>query len=180
MSLVERSALELRALIGRREVSPVELMDACIARIEALNPAVNAICATDFERARAQADQLMRAVGQTVWVQDESLMDAITALSGSGPAYVFRFIEALVAAGEDMGLAKKDAALLALQTIKGAVALLESSGETPESLRAKVTSKGGTTAAALASLDQDRFMEMMAKALACARDRGAEMSRQFS
>lgn len=130
--------------------------------------------------ARAQAEQLMRAVGQTIWVADESLMDAVTALSGSGPAYVFRFIEALSAAGEEMGLTPKDAAALTMQTLKGAMALLESSGESPKSLREKVTSKGGTTEAALASLDQDRFMAIIAKALQSARDRGAEMSKEFS
>jgi len=128
---------------------------------------------------RAQAEELMNAVGQTVWIEHESLMDSVTALSGSGPAYVFRFIEALTEAGKALGLDESQSRMLSLETIKGAVALLESSGEAPASLREKVTSKGGTTAAALASLDQDQFMAVVARALQAARDRGAEMSKEF-
>ncbi len=128
---------------------------------------------------RAQAEQLMAAVGKTVWIQEEHLMDAVTALSGSGPAYVFRFIEALTSAGEHLGLSKSQSSALALETIKGAIALLESSGGDPAALREKVTSKGGTTAAALAQLDQDQFMEIIKAALTAARDRGAEMGKEF-
>ncbi len=130
-------------------------------------------------QARAQAEQLMSAVGRTAWIDREELMDAVTALSGSGPAYVFRFIEALTAAGTELGLSGEQSAMLALETVKGATALLESSGESPASLREKVTSRGGTTAAALASLDAGGFMSMMAEALRAARDRGAAMSREF-
>jgi pyrroline-5-carboxylate reductase len=130
-------------------------------------------------QARAQAEQLMSAVGRTVWIENEELMDAVTALSGSGPAYVFRFIEALTAAGAELGLSMEQSALLALETVKGATALLESSGESPASLREKVTSRGGTTAAALASLDASGFMTVIAEALRAARDRGTAMSREF-
>jgi len=130
-------------------------------------------------QAKAQAEQLTNAVGRSLWVNDESLMDTVTAVSGSGPAYVFRFIEGLVSAGESLGLTKAQAAELSLQTVKGAMALLESSQEDPAVLRERVTSKGGTTAAALASLDQDQFMAIMEKALKAARDRGTEMSREF-
>jgi pyrroline-5-carboxylate reductase len=129
--------------------------------------------------ARAQAEQLMNAVGKSIWIEREDLMDAVTALSGSGPAYVFRFVEALTAAGEQLGLSSTQSALLATETLKGAMALLESSGESPAVLREKVTSKGGTTAAALASLDRDQFMAAIGRALVAARDRGAEMSREF-
>jgi pyrroline-5-carboxylate reductase len=129
--------------------------------------------------ARAQAERIMAAVGTVVWVAEEGLIDAVTALSGSGPAYVFRFLEALSEAGTGLGLDAKQASTLALETLKGAVALLESTSETPASLRQKVTSKGGTTAAALASLDQDQFMEIIKRALIAARDRGAEMSKEF-
>lgn len=129
--------------------------------------------------ARKEAEQMMQAVGKTVWIEREDLMDAVTALSGSGPAYVFRFIEALSKAGENLGLSKAQSMQLALETLKGAVALLESSGEEPDSLREKVTSKGGTTAAALASLDQAQFMRIIEAALTAARDRGAEMSKAF-
>ena len=127
----------------------------------------------------AEAEQLMAAVGKTVWIKEEHLMDAVTALSGSGPAYVFRFIEALTSAGENLGLSESQSSVLALETIKGAMALLESSGADPAALREKVTSKGGTTAAALAQLDQDQFMEIIKAALIAARDRGAEMGKEF-
>jgi pyrroline-5-carboxylate reductase len=128
---------------------------------------------------RDQAGQLMSAVGQVVWVDDESLMDAVTALSGSGPAYVFRFIEALAVGGQALGLSAAQSETLAVETLEGALALLKSSGETPAALREKVTSKGGTTAAALASLDRDQFMTVVAHALVAARDRGAEMAKEF-
>jgi len=128
---------------------------------------------------RAQAEQLMQAVGQTVWVGDESLMDAVTALSGSGPAYVFLFIEALSQAGIRLGLNAEQSTLLATATLEGALALLNASEETPGQLREKVTSKGGTTAAALAHLDQAGFTRIIEAAVKAARDRGAEMSAQY-
>lgn len=130
-------------------------------------------------QARQEAAQLMQAVGQTVWIDQESLMDAVTALSGSGPAYVFRFIEALIQAGEQLGLSREQSGILAIQTLEGTLALLKSSEDSPAQLREKVTSKGGTTAAALASLDEAGFMDVIAQALRAARDRGTEMSRDF-
>lgn len=131
------------------------------------------------EEKRLQADQLMHAVGQTVWVEDESLMDAVTALSGSGPAYVFLFIEALSQAGARLGLNPKQSETLAIETLQGALALLKASSEGPAQLREKVTSKGGTTAAALTSLNAAGFMKIIEQALKAARDRGAEMSREY-
>ena len=128
---------------------------------------------------RLQSDQLMHAVGQTVWVEDESLMDAVTALSGSGPAYVFLFIEALSRAGARLGLNHKQSETLAIETLQGALALLKTSSEGPAQLREEVTSKGGTTAAALASLNQAGFMKIIEQALKAARDRGAELSTQY-
>jgi pyrroline-5-carboxylate reductase len=129
--------------------------------------------------AKDQAQALMSAVGSVVWVGQEPLIDAVTALSGSGPAYVFKFIEALSAAGQSMGLSAEQSQQLSIETLAGALALLQSSGETPAGLREKVTSKGGTTAAALASLDQQNFMGVIAAALTAARDRGAEMTKEF-
>lgn len=128
---------------------------------------------------REEANQLMHAVGQTVWVEDEALMDAVTALSGSGPAYVFLFIEALSQAGTRLGLNPTQSETLATETLQGALALLKASAEGPAQLREKVTSKGGTTAAALASLDQAGFMKIIEEAMKAARDRGAEMSREY-
>lgn len=128
---------------------------------------------------RLQAENIMAAVGHVVWVAQEDMIDAVTALSGSGPAYVFRFIEALTSAGAALGLEQHQAQMLALETLKGAVALLESSAESPATLRERVTSKGGTTAAALASLEQDQFQAMIERALRAARDRSAHMSKEF-
>ncbi len=146
-----------------------------------VNQGINGVFATSAVTPEAccEAEGLLAAVGKVVWIEDESLMDAVTALSGSGPAYVFRFIEALSAAGQSLGLSEAQSKELAIETLEGALALLKTSGESPEVLREKVTSKGGTTAAALASLDQDRFMEIISKALTAARDRGAQMSKEF-
>jgi pyrroline-5-carboxylate reductase len=105
--------------------------------------------------ALALAEGLMQAVGQTVRVPDEALMDAVTAISGSGPAYVFLLIEALAAAGEAEGLAPDLALALARATVAGAGALAESSDKPPSQLRTDVTSPGGTTAAALEVLMED-------------------------
>ncbi|WP_111431459.1 pyrroline-5-carboxylate reductase [Rhodobacteraceae bacterium DSL-40] len=101
------------------------------------------------EEALELAETLLRAVGQTVRLENEAQMDAVTAVSGSGPAYVFLLIEALAAAGEAQGLAPDLALALARATVGGAGALAENSGETPSQLRVNVTSPGGTTAAAL-------------------------------
>jgi pyrroline-5-carboxylate reductase len=131
------------------------------------------------DQAKAQAEQLMAAVGSVVWVAEEALMDAVTALSGSGPAYVFRFIEALSAAGVTLGLTAAQSHQLTIETLEGALMLLKSSGEAPAALREKVTSKGGTTAAALGSLDQHNFMKIISAALTAARDRSVQMSREF-
>jgi len=131
------------------------------------------------DQAKAQAEQLMAAVGSVVWVAEEALMDTVTALSGSGPAYVFRFVEALSEAGVSLGLHQTQSLQLTLETLEGALTLLRSSGESPAILREKVTSKGGTTAAALASLDQHNFMQNIQTALTAARDRSIEMSKEF-
>lgn len=131
------------------------------------------------ERAKKHAEQLMASVGHVVWIDNESLMDAVTALSGSGPAYVYRFVEALTEGAAALGLTHEQAQLLAVQTIEGALLLLKTSGETPRALREKVTSKGGTTASALAVLDEKGFASIIESALKAARDRGQEMSREF-
>jgi pyrroline-5-carboxylate reductase len=99
--------------------------------------------------ARARAETLLSTLGAVVWVADEPLLDAVTAVSGSGPAYVFFLIEALEQAGIELGLPSADARTLALQTFVGAAALAASADVDPATLRERVTSKGGTTAAAL-------------------------------
>jgi pyrroline-5-carboxylate reductase len=102
-------------------------------------------------------------------------MDAVTALSGSGPAYVFRMVEALVDAGIAVGLGRDTAARLAAETVFGAAKLLRDTGEAPETLRAKVTSPGGTTAAGLAALDEHGFHAALVAAVRHAAARGREL-----
>ena len=131
------------------------------------------------EQQRQYAQTIGSAVGKVVWVPNESQMDAVTALSGSGPAYVFAFLEALQAGGEKMGLTPEIARELAYQTLMGATALALQSSESPMSLRQKVTSKGGTTAAALEVLDQQRWSAILQEALLAAQKRGAAMAKEF-
>lgn len=124
---------------------------------------------------RSRAESVLRAVGAVVWVNDESELDWVTALSGSGPAYVFYFIEALEDAGIEAGLTGDVARRLALHTVFGAAKLALEAGEDPAVLRAKVTSKGGTTERAIASLEADAFMDMIARAVNAAAARSREL-----
>ena len=128
---------------------------------------------------RNRAERILRAVGETVWVDDERLLDPVTALSGSGPAYVFWFIEQLAQSGTALGLAAETARKLALQTVLGAAQLAARSGEPPSVLRERVTSKGGTTEAALRVFDEERLAEGLRKALEAASRRGAELGDQL-
>jgi len=121
--------------------------------------------------------RLMRAVGRARAVADEALMDAVTGLSGSGPAYVYRFAEALIAGGVAAGLAPEVSRELALQTISGAAAMLQESGETPERLREMVTSPGGTTLAGLTELQERGFFEAVEAAVVRAKNRSIELGR---
>lgn len=124
------------------------------------------------------ADAVMQAAGQTVWVDDESLMNAVTATSGSGPAYVFHMVEALAAAAKASGLPEEGAMKLARQTIVGAARLLEVDDHVSAStLRERVTSPGGTTAAALKVLMQSgELTDLMTQAVAAATKRGEELA----
>jgi pyrroline-5-carboxylate reductase len=118
---------------------------------------------------------LLAAAGKAVEV-DESLQDAITATSGSGPAYFFAFVEAMVEGAVALGLSREDATTLTIQTIVGSAALLEESGDSPTILREKVTSPNGTTAAALASFSNDHLSEIVARAMKAAHDRSQELA----
>ena len=128
---------------------------------------------TPEERHTAQG--ILGAVGSTLWVEREELMDAVTAVSGSGPAYVFYFIEALEQAGCELGLAPADARRLSLETFFGAVRLARDSGEQPAALRARVTSKGGTTERALHSMEADRVKPLIIEAVRQAAARSREL-----
>jgi pyrroline-5-carboxylate reductase len=126
------------------------------------------------ERERAEA--VLRAVGETLWVEREDLIDAVTAVSGSGPAYVFYFIEALRQGALELGFDPAQAKQLVLGTFAGAVRLAQTSDEDVSILRERVTSKGGTTERALASLNAERVAEAIAKATHAAMERAGELA----
>jgi len=131
------------------------------------------------EAEKKQAETILGAVGATVWIPDESLLDAVTAVSGSGPAYVFWFIEQLASAGEALGLDPATSKKLAMETVLGAARLAAQSPDSPATLRERVTSKGGTTEAALKAFEEQKLAERFLRALEAARDRGAELGRQL-
>ncbi len=128
---------------------------------------------------RRTAEAIVSAVGDAVWVDDEASLDAVTALSGSGPAYVFRFIEAMIDGGMRLGLGAEQARRLALQTVLGAATLASRSDESPAVLRERVTSRGGTTAAALAVMAERDLPGLVADAMAAAYRRSQELGREF-
>jgi pyrroline-5-carboxylate reductase len=129
---------------------------------------------------RKQAEAILGAVGATVWIEDEGLMDAVTAVSGSGPAYVFWFIEQLANAGASLGLPSEVAHKLALETVLGAAKLAAQSADSPAALRERVTSKGGTTEAALKAFEEQKLAERFLRAVEAARDRGDELGGQMA
>lgn len=126
----------------------------------------------------ARAEQIMATAGSTLWLDDEEQMHAVTAVSGSGPAYVFYLMNALQQAAESLGFPPEQSHQLSLQTFKGAVALAEQSESGFHTLQQQVTSKGGTTAAALAVFEQQHLDECIRQAVQAAADRSAEMARQ--
>ena len=128
---------------------------------------------------RLAAESVIKTTGDFVWLDDESQLDAVTALSGSGPAYVFYFIEAMAEAGVTMGLDPAQAQRLAVATFVGASALAEASDEPPEVLRTNVTSKGGTTFAALESMEQDHIKPLFMRAMQAARQRAKELGDEY-
>ncbi len=124
---------------------------------------------------RAGAERILGAVGETVWVAREDDIDAVTAVSGSGPAYVFYFIEALDQAARDLGMSAETARRLAIATFTGASKLAAESREDAAVLRARVTSKGGTTERALASMEADAIKAAIGRAVKAAADRSREL-----
>ncbi|MCC4619049.1 pyrroline-5-carboxylate reductase [Xanthomonas cassavae CFBP 4642] len=125
---------------------------------------------------RAQATQLLQSAGVTVWIDEETQMDAVTAVSGSGPAYVFLLAEAMDAAAQAQGLPADTARTLVLQTLLGASRMLTESGEAPEVLRRRVTSPNGTTQAAIETFQAGGFEALTAQAIAAATERGRSLS----
>jgi pyrroline-5-carboxylate reductase len=124
---------------------------------------------------RMTAEKILGAVGRVLWVDDESMMDPVTAISGSGPAYVFYFIEALEAAAVNLGIEPHAARMLAVDTFLGAAKLADTSGDPIAELRERVTSKGGTTEAALQSFDADGIRTAIERGVQAANSRGREL-----
>ena len=128
---------------------------------------------------RLAVERVIKTTGDFLWLADETQLDAVTALSGSGPAYVFYFIEAMIEAGTDMGLTQAQAHQLAVATFVGASALAQDSLEAPDVLRARVTSKGGTTFAALSVLEDNQVKAQFVRAMQAARQRAVELGNEF-
>jgi pyrroline-5-carboxylate reductase len=155
---------------------------ATVVRVMPNTPALIGLGAAGISpAARVSADQLaftknfLESCGIAV-VLDESLQDAVTAVSGSGPAYFFAFVEAMVAAGVELGLSEEVASTLTIQTIVGAAGMLEKSGKSATTLRENVTSPNGTTAAALKVFSDGALAELTLKAMTAARDRSQELA----
>jgi pyrroline-5-carboxylate reductase len=128
---------------------------------------------------KALVEQVLQSTGEWLWVKQESDLDVVTALSGSGPAYVLYFLEAMTEAGVQMGLSQDQAYHLAKATFGGATHLARQSTDSPEVLRQRVTSKGGTTYAALTSMADDHVKEAFVKAMLAAQKRAAELGDEF-
>ncbi len=129
--------------------------------------------------ARALIEQVVASTGKHVWVDEEAQLDAVTALSGSGPAYVFLFLEAMVQAGVEMGLGAHQSYQLAVATFQGASELAARSSEPVEVLRQRVTSKGGTTHAAISHMQQAGVPEQFVAAMRAAQQRAKELAAEF-
>lgn len=125
------------------------------------------------------AEEILGAVGLTLWVHDEALIDAVTAVSGSGPAYFFYVMEAMMAAGRELGLDDKTARALTLQTALGAAQMAITADVGPDELRRRVTSPGGTTERAVAAFDEAGLKAIFSRALAACAARGGELAEQL-
>ena len=166
-----RSDAIARAVASERVVRAMPNTPALIGQGIAGLFARAAVTAAD----RAQVEAVLAATGQMLWVDDEAALDAVTALSGSGPAYVFHLVEAMLEAARRMGLPDDAARRLVVQTIAGSAALVAASPESPETLRRNVTSPGGTTQAALAVFEARGVKAAVVEAILAARDRAREL-----
>lgn len=160
--------------------------DAAIVRSMPNTPALVGSGATALyanayvtDEQRSLAESVLRAVGLTLWVDDEHLLDAVTALSGSGPAYIFLIMEAMERAGIALGLSKDHARMLTIQTAFGAAKMALESSDPPARLRTRVTSPGGTTERALDALVSGGLEHLMHKALEAAHTRSVELGDEF-
>jgi pyrroline-5-carboxylate reductase len=146
-----------------------------------LGAGISALYASDTvtEAGRQRAEAILTAAGRTLWVDDETKLDAVTAVSGSGPAYFFYLMEAMIEAGIGQGLDAETATVLTLETAYGAALMARERSNPPDVLRANVTSPGGTTAAALSVLDQAGTRQIIRSALDRARARSEELAEEF-
>ncbi|MDD2658731.1 MAG: pyrroline-5-carboxylate reductase [Methylococcales bacterium] len=177
--------VSIAAGISQQSLSRWLGADAAIVRCMPNTPALVLTGATALHanakvtaEQRNLAENIMRSVGIALWVEDESELDAVTAVSGSGPAYYFLLMEAMEKAALELGLSEETARLLVQQTALGAAKIALESSESPEELRKRVTSPGGTTQRAIETFEQGGFTELVSKALHGARDRSIEMSKQ--
>lgn len=177
--------VSIAAGISQRSLSQWLGADVAIVRCMPNTPALVLTGATALHanakvtaEQRNLAENIMRSVGIALWVKDENELDAVTAVSGSGPAYYFLLMEAMEKAAVELGLSEATARLLVQQTALGAAKIALESSESPEQLRKRVTSPGGTTQQAIDTFEQGQFTELVSKALHAARDRSIEMSKQ--
>jgi pyrroline-5-carboxylate reductase len=164
----------IQAWVGH-PIPVVRTMPNTPALIQSGAIAMHASAEVDSEQ-RNRAETIMRACGLARWVADEALVDVATAVSGSGPAYFFRLMEAMEQAGISLGLDPEDARLLTIQTALGSARMAIESDDPPQRLRERVTSPGGTTERALSVLDEGGFGALVAKAIGAARQRATELS----
>ncbi|MCA9302622.1 MAG: pyrroline-5-carboxylate reductase [Phycisphaerales bacterium] len=185
-AVVGGEPLVISILAGTRSSSVLEAMGAGVrvVRVMPNTPAAIGMGMSAIAKGPGATEQdldlsraLFGAIGETVEI-DESLMDAFTGLAGSGPAYVFYLAEGMLNAARSMGFGEEQAVKIVRQTIAGSGMLLAGSSELPSELRARVTSKGGTTAAGTGSLDDRGVMNAIERAIIAARDRGEELGRQ--
>ncbi len=184
----ERHPLVISIAAGIRETSLRDWLgeETAIVRTMPNTPALVQCGATALyansvvsEEQRNLAESILRAVGLAIWVDDEAMMDAVTALSGSGPAYFFLLMEALTSAGSQLGLPEDTARLLALQTAFGAAKMALESDEDAAKLRRRVTSPGGTTERAIGVFKENNFEGIVLQALRAAADRSRELAAEF-
>jgi pyrroline-5-carboxylate reductase len=188
LSPVLQSQLVISIAAGVRSIDIARWLNAysAIVRVMPNTPAqiqagVSALYALPDVSAlqREQANSILAAVGQTLWLQDEAKMDAVTAISGSGPAYVFYLIEALEAAAKDLGLKPEEARLLAVHTFAGASLLAAQSTVDVQTLRAQVTSKGGTTEQGILALEAANIKQSMLQAAQAAAAKSVQLGDQL-
>jgi pyrroline-5-carboxylate reductase len=182
--LLAPNALLISILAGA-EIATLEkhFRDARVVRLmpnlaAAIGKSPLGLCSSQLDKdARTELEAMLAPLGVPAWLGDESQMDAVTALAGSGPAFVYRFIDALAHGGVAAGLSAETAAKLALSMVEGAAILAAGANESPAQLAARVTSPGGTTAAGLKVLDEaDGLAKLVEATLKAARDRGAELA----